>query len=101
MKKKKVGKKEKISAAEKAITALELPQEIILGIPSINILLGRECTIENCVGIIEYDSGKITVGTKEGICTFCGENLEISSLTDDETDIRGKITSLEISYTDR
>ena len=42
--------------------ALELPKEIMLGLPLISLLGREEVTIENYKGILEYDEESVRIG---------------------------------------
>ena len=46
-------------------------------------------------GIIDITENYIKVNTKRNIYTVNGENLVISSMSDEQLDIKGKIISLE------
>ena len=80
----------------KVAEALELPPDVVLGIPSITVLGGREATIQNYKGIVEYDDKKVVLNTSLGIFTVTGEGLDIKTVTDDDITLEGKVVGFEI-----
>ena len=80
----------------KVVEALELPPDVMLGIPSISVLGDREATIQNYKGIVEYDDKKVVLNTSLGIFTVTGEELDIKTVTDDDITLEGKVTGFDI-----
>ena len=89
-------KKRKIPKVEQAIEALDLPGELILGIPCISVVGDREATVENYNGIIEYDEKKVILSTSLGIFRIKGENLSIKSITDEDVTLSGRVLGFDI-----
>ena len=89
-------KERRISAAERAIEALQLPSELLLGIPCITVRGDREATVENYNGIIEYDEGCVVLSTSLGIFRIKGENLSIKSITDEDVTLSGRVLGFDI-----
>jgi sporulation protein YqfC len=89
-----MGKKNKNAKA--VVGALDLPPEIILGIPKITVLPENEATIQNHKGIIEYTDNFVTVNTSMGVVKLSGQKLFIKSITDEEIQIEGSVVGFEI-----
>ena len=82
--------------ALKVAKALELPPDVVLGIPGITVLGGCEASVQNYKGIVEYDDKKVVFNTSIGIFEITGEELDIKTVTDDEVTLHGKVTGFEI-----
>lgn len=89
-----MGKKNK--KVSTVVSALDLPPEIILGIPKITVLAECEATIQNHRGIVEYTEELISANTSSGIVSIRGSNLVIKSITDEEIRIEGRVVGFEI-----
>ena len=87
MKRKKIGKLEKI---------LEIPQEVYSDVPKITIIGFNEMLIENFRAILEYEEFYIRINTYIGIININGYNLKLENMTNDDIKIKGKIESFEI-----
>ena len=87
MKRKKIGKLEKI---------LEIPQEVYSDVPKITIIGFNEMLIENFRAILEYEEFYIRISTYIGIININGYNLKLENMTNDDIKIKGKIESFEI-----
>ncbi len=89
-------KKRKIPKAERAIEALDLPSELVLGTPCIAVRGDREATVENILGIVEFCENAVVLSTSLGIFRIRGENLTVKSLTDADAEICGRILGFDI-----
>ena len=87
MKRKKIGKLEKI---------LEIPQEVYSDVPKITIIGFNEMLIENFRAILEYEEFYIRISTYIGIININGYNLKLENMTNDDIKIKGKIEGFEI-----
>ena len=67
--------------------ALELPKEIMLGLPLISLLGREEVTIENYKGILEYDEA--------GTLRLSGKGLCLKQLTAECLVVTGALDGLE------
>lgn len=74
---------------------MELPKEIMLSVPKITVLAGKEATVENYKGVIELTGEKIRLYTGTGILCLSGENLDIASITDEDITVLGTIGKIE------
>ena len=90
-------KKPKRKVSEKIVKKLDIPEDIIFDIPRITLLVPKELRIENYKSILEYENCKITLSCKNILIEICGENLNISLITDEEIAICGNIASMNFS----
>lgn len=92
-------KREKIaSVSEKTLKALELPRDIILGMPKITVTGDSEIIIENYKGIVEYENEVLKINTEPGVISIEGDGFNISAITDDEIEIEGKIKNIDFAF---
>ena len=82
---------------QKIVKSLDIPEDIIFDIPRILMLSNSEIRIENYKSILEYESEKITLSSKNLIIELRGENLNISIITDEEISISGNILAVNFS----
>lgn len=75
--------------------AVNIPKDVILGVPIIRMLGQEEFYIENYRGILEYTDTMIRVQTKIGQIQLFGKRLEILYYTNDEMKVVGYIEKLE------
>lgn len=88
-------KKIELPVKERVVDSLELPRDIVLGLPKITVLGDREVLIENYKGIIEYNDTVVKLNTSLGIIVLFGELLDIRAITDEDITVSGKITKIE------
>ena len=81
--------------SENLIEKLELPQDLFLGYPCINITGNREVYIFNHRGILVYEPDTIVVVTKPFQIHISGRNLFIETYSKEELLIKGYILSME------
>ena len=86
-------KKDNIKKAVSEI--LELPKDIMLGLPKITMIGKMELHIENHKGIIEYSKEIIRINTSEGVLKIIGKHMNIKSIITEEVSIIGEIISVE------
>lgn len=59
---------------------------------------GRNQSVtEGCLGVLEYDSGRISINSVCGIVTYTGALLEICSYSDGLIEIHGNIESVQFT----
>lgn len=81
---------------EQLIRSLDLPEEIMLNVPTANIYGNKKIEIYNFKGLIEYTLERVRINTSVGVLIIEGMNLEIKIMTTEELHIMGNIT--QISY---
>lgn len=94
-KKDKAEKAEKKNIKEKISELLELPEEIILDAPKIQLIGNKSINIENYKGIIEYSNESIRINTTSHMIKITGVNLEIQAITSEEVIISGNVSTME------
>ena len=75
--------------------AVNIPKDVILGVPLVRMVGQEELYIENYRGILEYTDTFIRVQTKIGQIHLSGKKLEIIYYTNDEMKVVGHIESLK------
>jgi len=75
----------------------ELPRDIVLDLPRLTLIGGRQLHLENHKGIVEYGIKRIKVETASGLLIIRGEGLVIRSLYAGELYVEGDIEALEIA----
>ena len=79
----------------KVIRALDLPQDIFLGLPNISMIGNKEIYISNHKGILSYGQEEICILIKDYQMQVKGRALSICSYTKEDLTIQGYIHSLE------
>ncbi len=95
--KKKVTAEAKKSLKEQISLALELPQEVIMDMPTITLVGNTEISVENFAGLLEYGQNKIRLNTKVGPLSIEGEKLEAKRMTAQVITIRGNIKGVSFN----
>lgn len=75
--------------------AVNIPKDVILGVPLFRLIGRDEFYIENYRGILEYTDTLIRIQTKVGQVHLSGHKLEILYYTNDEMKVIGSIDKLE------
>ncbi len=88
-------KKYHAETAESIAERFDLPAGIVSGLPRIEIKGGRQVTIEQHKGLIEYSRGEIAVNTAKSILRIRGDGLEIRAMTSEILLITGNIHCVE------
>ena len=89
-------KKRRDRSASVIDTILDVPKEVVTGLPKITILGFNEILIENYKGILEYEEFYIRVSTYIGVININGFNFNIKQMTEEDILITGQIDSLDI-----
>lgn len=76
---------------ENLIETLELPKDLILGMPVISLTGNREILIENHRGITDYSEHQMIILSKEFRIQIDGEYLNVEYYTGESMKIRGQI----------
>jgi len=86
----------KESVMEKTSEILDLPGDVVAGLPRMELVGDRELRMENHKGILSYGEDEIHVSGGKLVVRIKGENLELRSMNALELLITGHITSLEL-----
>ena len=83
----------------KAMTdILELPSDIMMSLPKIEIIGNMEATIENHRGLLEYTTEQISIRGNKGITLILrGRKLRLKRLCKEEITIQGFLLDIEFS----
>lgn len=79
----------------KAAKALDLPIDLVGGMPHLEISGNREAVVEGCRGILAYDEDLICLDLGKMKLRFMGRSLELRNFTDHSAIVDGYITSIE------
>ena len=71
--------------------AFELPKEIVLDLPVINMTGNEQVSIENYKGIIEYTSERVRIRTSCGVLKISGARLVLKHIMAETVVVAGNI----------
>ena len=94
--KKTKAKDDRMARKQTIIRSLDLPEEIMLNLPTANMYGNKKIEIYNFKGLIEYTLEKVRINTSIGVLIIEGKGLEIKIMTTQELHITGQI--IQISY---
>ena len=77
------------------VEKLELPQDIVLGVPILTMQGNTELLIENHRDLLQYDTDEIRVRTKTFTVQIEGKELNIQEYRKDLLIIRGRIERMQ------
>lgn len=89
------GRKERL--LERTAEALELPGDVVAGLPRIELTGDRELRMENHRGILAYGSDEIQIAGGRLVVKVRGENLELRAMNAGELLITGALRGVELS----
>ena len=89
------GRKERL--LERTAEALELPGDLVAGLPRIELTGDRELRMENHRGILAYGSREIQISGGRLVVKVRGENLELRAMNAGELLITGALRGVELS----
>ena len=80
----------------RAAQRLELPTDVIAGVPRMEVIGTSEFALEKHCGLLEYSKDQITVMTSIGPVTAVGEELRIKQMGASRILIVGKLAQLRL-----
>lgn len=83
---------------DKAADILELPGEVMAGMPRITVTGCRRVLVENHKGILEYGSERIHINGGRMVLKIQGSELELKSMNSTELLVTGRIVAMEFEY---
>lgn len=89
-----VKKHNRDEANHSVIDTLELPKDLLMGLPIISMEGNRSMCIMNHRGLVCYKNDKIIVATRSGSIQITGRELNISEFTGDVVEIRGYLEGI-------
>lgn len=90
-------KKKRVPLSRKIANHLEIPDDVLFGLPRISMSGNRELRLENYKTVLEYQDEQIRFACKNACITVTGTSLSITVITDDEVSISGQILSVSFS----
>lgn len=85
------------SLLEKASAALDLPADVVTGVPRMELLGDREFRMEFHRGILAYGTEEIHISGGKLIVRVRGKGLELRSMNPTQLLITGAITGVELA----
>lgn len=73
----------------------ELPKEILLDLPRVNLVGNIQLYVENHRGVVEYTDKTVRISISGGELVIQGENLQIKNIFSGEIFIEGTIHRLD------
>lgn len=89
-----VKKHNRDEANHSVIDTLELPKDLLMGLPIISMEGNRSMCIMNHRGLVCYKNDKIIVATRSGSIQITGRKLNIPEFTGDVVEIRGYLEGI-------
>ena len=89
-----VKKHNRDEANHSVIDTLELPKDLLMGLPLISMEGNRSMCIMNHRGLVCYKNDKIIVATRSGSIQITGRELNIPEFTVDVVEIRGYLEGI-------
>ena len=89
-------RKKKLQEVKSAVSEIfELPKEITLNMPKMNLIGNNQILVENHRGIIEYTPNLIRVNSTVGVIRIQGNELNLRNIAAEDIMISGDIKSIE------
>ena len=88
------GKKERL--LERTAEALELPGDVVAGLPRVELTGDRELRMENHRGILTYGSQEIQISGGRLVVKVRGEDLELRAMNAGELLITGTLRGVDL-----
>lgn len=76
--------------------SLQLPQDIVPGVPRVTLTGSSEAWIENYRGLLEVTDTCVRVQCRSGCIRFEGTRLAVDYYSDEDMKISGKISSVQL-----
>ncbi len=96
--KKQRAREKQTSIADKISRSVEVPVNVLEGLPQIELLGNKEAVVEHCQGVLEYDETLVRLKTGRMTLKFTGRNLLLKSMTEDSVIVEGYFTSIEFLF---
>lgn len=92
-------KKQRKSPEQKMIKriaeSIELPMEVLEGLPELELRGNREAIVSHCVSILEYNDQRVRIASNQLTIQFSGRNLSLTRMTDESIMLTGFILKME------
>ena len=90
-------KRRRGSLLEKTAAALDLPWDVVAGLPRVELIGRSEMRMENHKGILSYGSQEIHISGGKLVVRVRGEDLELRAMNARELLITGTILGVELT----
>ncbi|WP_101911129.1 YabP/YqfC family sporulation protein [Marasmitruncus massiliensis] len=97
MRKKRKVQERKISVPGLIARSLELPVDVLEGLPEIELLGNQEAVIEHCQSVLEYNDQVVRIRAGRLTLKFTGRGLRLRTMTGDSIVVEGFFTSVEFA----
>ena len=81
---------------ERASQALDLPADLLAGLPRLELIGDCQLRMENHKGILSYGTEEICVSAGARVVRVRGEGLDLKAMTGAELLIRGRIACVSL-----
>lgn len=88
-------KSNKINVVQALSNATQLPLDLLVGYPYMQIYGNREIVIEGVYGISKYNDDCLCVNISSKKLSVCGKNLRLDYLNNKNMSVKGYITGIE------
>ena len=82
---------------EKTAQALDLPADVLAGLPRVELIGDREVRMENHRGILSYGDDEIHISAGGFVIKIVGEELKLRAMTGLELLVTGRIRGVELA----
>ena len=82
---------------EKTAEVLDLPGDVVAGLPRLELTGSRELRMENHKGILAYGSDEIHISGGKMVVKVRGTDLELKAMNASQLLITGDIASIELN----
>ncbi len=97
MRKKRKTQEQKVSVPGLIARSLELPVDVLEGLPQIELLGNQEAVIEHCQNVLEYNDQVVRIRAGRLVLKFTGRGLRLRTMTGDSIVVEGFFTSVEFA----
>lgn len=84
------------SALARCAEVLDLPTDLVAGLPKVELTGEREVYITRHRGILAYSGEEIDVNTAGCIVRISGRGLELLAMTEEDLRIGGRVEKIEL-----
>ena len=82
---------------DKTAQALDLPADVLAGLPRVELIGDREVRMENHRGILSYGDEQIHISAGGFVIKIVGEELKLRAMTGLELLVTGRIRGVELA----
>lgn len=88
-------REEHLSIKSQLSRSLELPVNVMEGLPQMELLGNREAIVEHCQGVLEYSDRLVRLNAGRMTIKFTGRGLQLKNMSDSSVVVEGYFTSIE------